>query len=382
MTRILIAPDSLKGSATAVEVAQAIRRGWLTVRPHDEVVLAPMADGGEGTIDAFSIAYPGAALMPVTVTGPDDRPVDTNWLLLPDRTGVVELASTSGITLLDPLRPMTAHTRGFGQAIAAALDHGVDRLLLAVGGSSSTDGGVGALAELGVRFLDHKGSPIRDGGIGLADLHSVDLTTMRPTPTGGAVVLSDVTSPLTGDQGAAAVFGPQKGATPADVAALDNGLTRLASFGLGGGHFGAHVAGAGAAGGVGYGLMVWGAIIEAGSSAVGDALGIPTLIKNSAVAITGEGRFDSQSLAGKVPSYLLALAEAASVPIALVAGAIQAPTDDFVASWSLTTLAGSSAIAIADPLPWLEQAGRELARALPTWQHDGQQHAHGDLSVR
>jgi glycerate kinase len=382
MTRILIAPDSLKGSATAVEVAQAIRRGWLTVRPHDEVVLAPMADGGEGTIDAFSIAYPGAALMPVTVTGPDDRPVDTNWLLLPDRTGVVELASTSGITLLDPLRPMTAHTRGFGQAIAAALDHGVDRLLLAVGGSSSTDGGVGALAELGVRFLDHKGSPIRDGGIGLADLHSVDLTTMRPTPTGGAVVLSDVTSPLTGDQGAAAVFGPQKGATPADVAALDNGLTRLASFGLGGGHFGAHVAGAGAAGGVGYGLMVWGAIIEAGSSAVGDALGIPTLIKNSAVAITGEGRFDSQSLAGKVPSYLLALAEAASVPIALVAGAIQAPTDDFVASWSLTTLAGSSAIAIADPLPWLEQAGRELARALPTWQHDGQQPAHGDLSVR
>jgi len=378
MTRILIAPDSLKGSASAVEVAQALRRGWLTIRSDDEVSLAPMADGGEGSIDAFSIAYPGAALMPVTVTGPDDQPVNTHWLLLPDRTGVVELACTSGITLLDPLRPMTAHTRGFGQAIAAALDHGVDRLLLAIGGSSSTDGGVGALTELGARFLDHQGDPIRDGGIGLADLNSVDLTNMRPQPTGGAVVLSDVTSPLTGAEGAAAVFGPQKGATPGDVAALDNGLARLASFGLGGGHLGAHVAGAGAAGGVGYGLMVWGAIIEAGSSAVGDALGIPKLMKNTDVAITGEGRFDSQSLAGKVPSYLLQLADAAAVPLALVAGDIQAPIEVFIAARSLTAIAGSTASAIADPVPHLEQAGRELASSFPSWRTPGRQPAHGD----
>ena len=371
MTRILIAPDSLKGSASAVEVAQAIGRGWHAVRPHDEVSLAPMADGGEGTIDAFSTAFPDAALMPVTVTGPDDRPVDAGWLLLPDRTGVVELAATSGITLLDPLRPMTAHTRGFGQAIAAALDHGIDRLLLAIGGSSSTDGGVGALTELGARFLDLHRQPIGDGGAGLADLRSVDLSGLRSLPAGGAVVLSDVTSPLTGPTGAAAVFGPQKGATPGDVAVLDEGLARLASLvvnaGTDGidGQSGAQVPGAGAAGGVGYGLLVWGATLSAGSSAVGEALGIPALIARNDLVITGEGRFDSQSLAGKVPSYLLGLAGAAQVPVALVAGAVQAPVDAFVAARSLSTLAGSAAAAIADPLPWLEHAGRELAAMLP-----------------
>lgn len=368
MTRILIAPDSLKGSATAVDVARSIRRGWQSVRPDDEVSLAPMADGGEGTIDAFQAAFPGAALMPITVTGPDNQPVDATWLLLPDRTGVVELASTSGITLLDPLRPMTAHTRGFGQAIAAALDHGVDRLFLAIGGSSSTDGGVGALTELGARFLDRDDQPIRDGGIGLADVSTIDLSRMRPLPDGGAIVLSDVTSPLIGPTGAAAVFGPQKGATADDVEVLDDGLTHLASFRLGGGQHGERVAGAGAAGGVGYGLLVWGAIIAAGSSAVGDALGIPALIAQSELVITGEGRFDSQSLVGKVPCYLLGLAQGASTPIALVAGALQAPTDDFIAAHSLTIIAGSTAAAIAHPLPHLEQAGRELALAFPAWQ--------------
>jgi glycerate 2-kinase len=371
MTRILIAPDSLKGSASAVEVAKAIGRGWHTVRPDDEVSLAPMADGGEGTIEAFSTAFPAATLLPVTVTGPDDRPVDTHWLLLPDRTGVIELASTSGITLLDPLRPMTAHTRGFGRAIAAAIDHGVERLLLAIGGSSSTDGGVGALTELGARFLDGQGEPIVDGGVGLAELRSVDLSGMRPLPPGGAVVLSDVTSPLTGATGAAAVFGPQKGATPADVAALDEGLARLASLVMKTGtngmdaHSSAQLPGAGAAGGVGYGLVVWGARLSAGSSAVGDALGIPWQIAQSDLVITGEGRFDSQSMAGKVPSYLLGLADAACVPVALVAGAVQAPVDSFVAARSLSTLAGSAAAAIADPIPWLEMVGRELAGLLP-----------------
>ena len=380
MARILIAPDSLKGSATAVEVAQALGRGWLAVRPQDEVSVTPMADGGEGTIDSFALAIPGAALMPVTVTGPDDRPIDAHWLLLPDCTGVVELASTSGITLLDPLRPMTAHTRGFGQAIAAALDHGVDRLLLAIGGSSSTDGGVGALTELGAKFLDDRGRPIRDGGIGLADLHSVDLAGLRTLPPGGAIVLSDVTSPLTGVDGATAVFGPQKGSTPGDVDALDDGLTRLASFALTTGEDGSDVPGAGAAGGVGYGLMAWGASISAGSSAVGDALGIPTLIAHSALVITGEGWLDSQSLAGKVPSYLLGLADAASVPIAFVAGAVQGPTDAFIVAHSLTTLAGSTAAAIAGPLPWLAHAGRELAQAFPTWPNRHHAQIPGDLT--
>lgn len=157
--RVVIAPDSFKGTASATEVAAALAAGWSSVRPNDELRLLPMADGGEGTLDAFDMAVPGGIRMPVVVHGPDNRMHESYWLLLPagrgGATAVVELANTSGITLLDPLLPLDAHTLGFGQAIAAALDHGIDRLLLAVGGSASSDGGVGALTALGGRFFDH-----------------------------------------------------------------------------------------------------------------------------------------------------------------------------------------------------------------------------------
>ncbi|WP_231486991.1 glycerate kinase, partial [Candidatus Blastococcus massiliensis] len=143
--RVLVAPDSFKGSAGADRVAAAVRDGWLTERPQDRVVLAPVADGGEGTLDAFAAAVPGARRVPVEVEGPDGRRVRSAWLLLPDGTGVVELAATSGLPLMRAPDPFWAHTRGFGQAIAAALDAGVPRLLLGIGGSASTDGGTGLL---------------------------------------------------------------------------------------------------------------------------------------------------------------------------------------------------------------------------------------------
>ena len=145
MTRVVIAPDSFKGTASAADAAAALAAGWRAVRPLDELVERPMADGGEGTLDAFASAVPGARRMPVTVRGPVSEPVETSWLLLPDGTGVVELASTSGITMLDPLEPLDAHSAGFGEAIAAALEAGVERLLLALGGSACSDGGTGAL---------------------------------------------------------------------------------------------------------------------------------------------------------------------------------------------------------------------------------------------
>ena len=242
--RIVIAPDSFKGTATAAQVAEAIGAGWREVRPADTVRSLPMADGGEGTVAAFEAAVPGALRQPVTVTGPDDRTVDTYWLQLPDGSGVVELASTSGITLLHPLRPMTAHSRGFGQAISAALDAGVSRLLLAIGGSSSTDGGTGVLKELGARLLDRHGDPIADGGAGLLDLATADLSALRPLPPGGVFVLSDVTAPLNGPSGAAHVFGAQKGATGEQISVLDAVLNRWGGFGTG-----ADMPGAGAAGG-------------------------------------------------------------------------------------------------------------------------------------
>ena len=360
---IVFAPDSFKGSATATQVASALAGGWASVRHDDDLRMMPMADGGEGTLEAFETAVPGAKRMPITVTGPDGRPVDTFWLLLPatdvrpNGTGVVELACTSGITLLHPLQPAHAHTLGFGQAIAAALEHGVSELLLGIGGSSSTDGGAGALAALGARLLDRAGHEIRPGNAGLAELASVDLGGMRALPPFGARILSDVTNPLLGTLGAAAVFGPQKGADADLVGELEANLTRLAPLLPAD----AGAPGAGAAGGTGFGLLAWGAELAPGSDAVGDALGLPAAVAVADVVVSGEGRFDTQSAAGKVPAYVAGLAAASGASAMLVAGSIAAPTGEFVAARSLVDLAGGLDGALADPLRWLAAAGAELA---------------------
>lgn len=363
--RIVIAPDSFKGTATAIEVAGAIALGWASVRPSDELRLMPMADGGEGTLEAFELAVPGARRMPVTVTGPDDRAVDAYWLWLPGErggTGVVELANTSGITLLDPLLPLTAHTLGFGQAIKAALDHGVDGLLLAIGGSSSTDGGLGALTALGARATDAARHPVAPGGGALAALDNLDLGELRPLPPGGARILSDVTSPLLGVAGAAAVFGPQKGASFEEVCALEAGLARFAEIVSAGPHgIDPHTPGAGAAGGTGFGLLAWGATLAPGATAVGAALGVPAAVTAASVVITGEGRFDSQSDAGKVASYVADLAAGAGARAYLVAGLIEADTQHFAGAESLTELAGGGSAAMSDALHWVTLAAGRLA---------------------
>lgn len=364
--RVVIAPDSFKGTISAGDAARALEHGWLSVRPHDEVLLRPMADGGEGTLDAFEMAVPGSIRMPVTVQGPDNNTVETSWLLLPPTpehpggTAVVELANTSGITLLDPLLPLDAHTLGFGQAIAAALDHGVHRLLLAIGGSSSSDGGVGALAALGAQFIDPTGRPIRLGNRGLGQLARIRFEGLRALPAGGAQILSDVNNPLLGPLGAATVFGPQKGATPAQVEGIESGLKRLARLLPG---F-AETPGAGAAGGTGFGLLHWGATLTPGASAIGEAMGLADATAGASIVITGEGRYDHQSAAGKVPSYLADLAAASGATALLVAGAIQAPSEQFAAAVSLSELAGSGEAAMADPATWLREAGARLAAGL------------------
>ncbi len=184
MSTVVFAPDSFKGSATAAEVASALATGWSSVRPGDRVVLAPMADGGEGTLDAFEVAVPGSTRRPVRVTGPDGAPRDASWLLLPDGTAVVELAETSGIGLMPSLAPFDAQTTGFGQAIAAALDAGATGLLLAIGGSASTDGGAGMLTALGARLLDAAGGAVVPGNRGLASLDRVELG-LRALPREG-----------------------------------------------------------------------------------------------------------------------------------------------------------------------------------------------------
>jgi glycerate kinase len=356
--RVLVAPDSFKGSADARTVAEAIARGWTGVRPHDDVRIIPMADGGEGTLDAFSIAYPASQWMPATVSGPLNSPVAADWLLLPDGTGVVELAQASGITLLSPLAPLDASTRGFGELIVAALRAGAERLILAIGGSASTDGGVGALSALGARFLDAAGEPIPNGNRGLALLDRVDLSGLLPLPPEGVQVLSDVTNPLLGEFGAARVFGPQKGATAAEVELLEANLERLSTL-L---RVDPDARGAGAAGGTGFGLLAWGAVIEGGAFSVGEALGVPAAAASVDVIITGEGRFDAQSAAGKVASYLASIAQTVGVRCLLVAGQIDVQTSEFERSISLIELAQSAEEAMANPEHWLVEAGAALAR--------------------
>lgn len=366
--RIVIAVDSFKGTITAAAAASALSTGWRTVAPQDEVVLLPMADGGEGTIDAFATAVPGARRMPVTVTGPTGSEVHASWLLLPPSEGaaggtaVVEMASTSGIELLGTpprLRPLEAQTDGFGQAIAAALAHGVSRVVVGIGSSASTDGGAGTLTALGARLTDAAGRPIRGGGAGLLDLDRVDLSGLPPLPVGGLTALTDVTNPLLGTRGAAAVFGPQKGADRATVDALEAGLARLARLV----DVSPESAGAGAAGGTGFALLAWGATLQPGSVAVAELIGLSDALADATLVITGEGSFDGQSAAGKVPSHVCALAEAHDVPVALVAGRISpdAPTARFSTAVSLTAVAGSAEAAMADPARWLEAAGARLA---------------------
>ncbi|MDR6868381.1 glycerate kinase [Microbacterium resistens] len=367
MTRVVLAPDGFKGSISAADAADALAEGWADVDPGAELLLRPMADGGEGTVAAFAAAVPGARTMRVTVEGPAGAPVETTWLLLPptadapEGTGVIDLASTSGIELLDAPRPWDADTTGFGQAIAAALAHGVSRLILGIGSSASTDGGTGFLGALGARLLDGGGAPIPRGARGLASVTLVDRSELvAPPPT---LVLTDVTNPLTGPQGAAAVFGPQKGLIAADaIAEVDRGLDRLAAL-L---DLDPRTPGAGAAGGTGGALLAWGATLAPGAQEVARLVGLAEAVAGADVVITGEGSFDGQSGAGKAPAYVAALAAEAGVRVALAAGRIAGDADvsSFAASTSLVEIAGSTAAALGHPARHLRTAGSTLARML------------------
>ncbi|MDJ1114293.1 glycerate kinase [Microbacterium dauci] len=360
--RVVIAVDSFKGSIAAAAAAEALAAGWHETDPHAEIVLRPMADGGEGTLDAFAAAVPGAVRHPVRVHGPRGDLVDAAWLELPDGTGVVELASTSGIELLGETRlPWDADTTGFGEAIAAALDAGVRRLVLGIGSSASTDGGSGMLRALGARFRDADGVDTGRGARGLAAVAAVDRSRLRALPADGVLVLSDVTNPLTGSNGAASVFGPQKGLTNTDIPAADAALRRFGR--LLAPELDPELPGAGAAGGTGFALAAWGAVLRPGAGEVAELIDLAGAASAASVVVTGEGSFDTQSAAGKVPTFVQGAASIAGVPVALVAGRI-APDADvsaFAHAVSLTDLAGAAEASLADPVRWLRAAGRELA---------------------
>jgi glycerate 2-kinase len=360
---VVVAPDSFKGGPPATEVAASIARGWRRVRPDDVVVELPLADGGEGTLEAMDAAVAAAERIGVPgVTGPDGRRVQAEWLLLPDRTGVIELASSSGLPLMAHPDPLGATTRGMGEVIADALDRGVTRLLIGLGGSASTDGGTGALRALGLELLDGAGDPLRDGGGGLHALATVVTDRLRPPPAGGVVVLTDVDNPLLGPRGAAATYAPQKGAGPEQVERLEAALSRLASL-VGGP---VDLPGAGAAGGTAYGLAaLWGGELRLGSVAIADAAGLDGALDRADLVITGEGAFDATSLGGKVPSVVLRRAEERGLPVAIVAGRADRADPDLTVV-ELVTLAGSTRRSLAQPVRWLEAAGGQLARTSRT----------------
>lgn len=364
VTHVVIAPDSFKGTATAREATAAIARGWASVRPGDELTLAPQADGGEGTIDAVAAADPDATVHTSRVAGPDGRPVRARWLVRDTGEAVLELAESSGLPLMGALDPLGATTRGLGEVIGHALDAGATSITIGLGGSASTDGGAGALAALGMTLADASGRELPDGGGALSRLERLDRSALRTPPPGGVRLLTDVTAPLLGPTGAAAVFGPQKGADPAEVTALEAALTRFAEL-LGGDP---ELPGTGAAGGTGYGLSAaWGAKLVPGAPAIAALSGLPGLAAAADVVISGEGRFDATSSGGKVVGHVLSLLPPTARAI-VVAGTFDAdpvlPDGRCAAALALDRLAPSADAARAAALHWLEVAGARAADLL------------------
>ncbi len=374
---VVIAPDSFKGSASARQVADAIAHGWAEIRPTDTLVLLPQADGGEGTIDALESAIPGSLRRSAgIVVGPDGGSVDGEWLDLPDGIAALELAASSGLTLLRTLDPMGSTTVGLGQVIAAALDAGAAGLVIGLGGSASTDGGAGALSALGLQLLDAAGDPLPLGGGALVRLDRLDRSALRAMPSGGVRLLTDVDAPLLGRSGAATVFGPQKGADPAQIATLEAGLTEFA-LALGGDR---DAPGCGAAGGTGFGFATaLGASLESGADTVAALTGLTEALETADVVITGEGAFDATSFSGKVVGRMLdrvaSMTVRRDIRTVVVAGSIadevsrsdrrgQRVRHGEVELHSLSDIAGSAHIAIADPLPALREAGRRAARRM------------------
>jgi glycerate kinase len=357
---VVVAPDSFKGTLSARAAAQAIAAGWRAIRPDDELVLIPQADGGEGTLDTIESTVADSIRHRIgDVTGPDGRATSGEWLELPGGVAVAELAQTSGVALLRTPDAMRASTRGLGEVIRAAMQDGATSLVIGLGGSASTDGGAGALGALGLALLDEQDEFVSSGGRGLHCIVAVDRSRLLKPPPGGVTLLADVTAPLLGATGAAAVFAPQKGATPAEVAELDAALAHFARL-LGGDP---DQSGAGAAGGTGFGFAsVWDAGIESGSAYIADLTGLTAAVPTADLLITGEGMFDAQSFGGKVTGNALAVAAAASVRAGVIAGQIGCDVPAWAAS--LENLAGSLSAAMSDAPRWLRVAGAHAAREL------------------
>ncbi|OZN26007.1 glycerate kinase [Actinobacillus seminis] len=326
--KIIIAPDSFKESLTALEVAEAIETGFKRIFPHAEYVKIPMADGGEGTVQSLVDATQGK-LIQTEVTAPLGNKVRATWGLSGDKqTAIIEMAAASGLHLvpLNRRNPLLTTSFGTGELIRAALDLGVNKIILGIGGSATNDGGVGMLQALGIRCLDHQGQEIGFGGKNLANIQQIDLSALDPRLQQVEIeVACDVTNPLCGDNGASAIFGPQKGANAEMVNQLDQALAHFAQqvnaqLGL---NISAQ-AGAGAAGGMGGGVLLLPKVrLKSGVNIVLNTVQLGDKIQDADLVITGEGRMDGQTTQGKTPVGVALAAKAANKPVIAIVGCLR-----------------------------------------------------------
>ncbi|HEX5881666.1 MAG TPA: glycerate kinase [Actinomycetota bacterium] len=366
--RVVVAPDKFKGSLTAAQVAARVAAGLARAAPGAEVLEMPVADGGDGTLEAAVEA--GYRRVPVRAEGPTGEPVETAYAER-DGVAVVELADVSGLGRLPGgrLAARTASSYGTGQVIRAALDAGCRRVVLGIGGSAGTDGGAGLVQALGGRLAGEHGGEVGRGGAALAAVRSLDLAGLHPAlATAEVVVASDVDNPLLGPRGAAAVYGPQKGASPAGVAELDAALARWAdAVRRATGRDEAATPGAGAAGGVGFAVLaVLGATLASGIDLVLDLVGFRAVLPGAGLVITGEGSLDGQTLHGKAPAGVAAAARASGIPVVAVAGrSLLSPSElepaGILAAYALTDLEPDPGRCMAEAGPLLERLAERVA---------------------
>jgi glycerate kinase len=357
--KVLVAPDKFKGSLTAAEVASAVAAGLADVHPASDVRTLPVADGGDGTVEAAVAA--GYRRVRVPARGPTGAPLTASYAVRGD-TAVVELAEASGLHRLpgEP-SPLDATSAGTGDVIAAAVRAGCRRIVLGVGGSACTDGGAGMLTALGARLLDGSGRELPFGGAALTRLASLDLAGLSEVDI---ELASDVDNPLFGPRGAASVYGPQKGASPDDVEVLDAALRHWAS--IAGPEFAARP-GAGAAGGVGFAAMaVLGARMRPGIELLLELLGFDAALAGAALVVTGEGSLDRQTLSGKAPAGVARAAAAKGIACVAVSGrCLLSPAElagaNISAAYALTDLEPDPARCMAEAAPLLRRLARRLA---------------------
>ncbi|HIE53280.1 MAG TPA: glycerate kinase [Armatimonadetes bacterium] len=372
--KIVIAPDSFKGSLSAAEVAATMAEGVRAVWPDAELELIPLADGGEGTVEALVAATQGR-IVRKTVTGPLGEPVEAYLGVLGDgRTAVIEMAAASGLPLVPPDRrdPRVTTTYGTGELLRAALEEGCRTLIVGIGGSATNDGGAGLAQALGARLLDAAGKDLPPGGAALANLARIDVSSLDPRLREAQVrVACDVNNPLCGPEGASAVYGPQKGATPEMVQQLDAALAHYAEIVARDlGREVKNVPGAGAAGGLGAGLMAFAdARLESGIDLVLEAVRFEERVQGADLILTGEGKIDRQALYGKTLSGVAQIARQYRLPVLAFGGGVA--QDAYVllehgitALFGITPRPLTLEEALAQARPLLRQATEQVCRAL------------------